>query len=205
MLEKIVFPPHGKVSLCTENCCGSDAQIITRAVISYGKDTISRDKQEFISFLYKNKHLSPFESVVITYLMTAPIFVVRQIVRHRTHSMNEVSGRYTEHNGTFYIPDNVADDIAEAINRHSELSLRMYSYLISNGTPKQTARMVLPLNMYTTFYWQMNLRNLFNFWDQRVDKHAQYETRKYAEAMLELVRVIAPLSINAYWENRNAD
>lgn len=199
---------------------GSDKRVIETAIASYGfKIKNERDEQEFINMLVENDHLSPFEHVVLTFRVKLPIFVARQIIRHRTASVNELSARYTVLKDEFYVPDKKR--ILNSFGAHTEQTPELYEedvdytqYIINHSCEEnfnsynrlladkkmsnELSRIVLPVNIYTEWYWTIDLRNLFNFFRLRLDKHAQYEVREYAKAKLELARLVLPKSISAF-------
>lgn len=181
-----------------EDFSGSDDKIIKMARISYDKETID-DKREFIKKLLINKHTTPFEHCSVTYYMEIPIFVARQLIRYRTSVVNEKSGRYTLMRRC-YIPifkdEKMFNEYKEVIDK----SFCVYNNLISNGISKEVARMVLPLSMYTKWYYTINLKNLMNLFDQRINIHTQKETKDIAIEMLELIENIYPITINLYKE-----
>ena len=170
----------------------------------------------------KNLHWSPFEMVEMVWKIRLPIFVMRQLVRHRTANINEMSGRYTELPTDFYFPDDEhinpqAAKIKQGRSEASFLDMDLeyakewigesfntsrvnYECLIKNNTAKELARIVLPVSTYTEIYWKCDLRNIFNFLRLRLDEHAQYEIRVYAEAMAPFVQAVAPMAYNAFEE-----
>lgn len=211
---------HGHVRLVES--MGSDLSIVRNARVSYdaewragnddGKDA------KLLNYLLKNKHTSPFESCVFTFDVKAPIFVFRQWHRHRTWSFNEISARYAELPEEFYVPD--ADQIttqspsnkqmrtselhpeAESIRRRiydiSSDAFVVYKKLIAEGCPRELARSVLPVGTYSHMFGTVDLHNLFHFLQLRLHSHAQYEIRVYAEAMLNLIEPIVPISVDAF-------
>lgn len=216
---------HGLVRLV--DSMGNDLSVVRNARVSYdaawraGDDTGS-DKR-LIKYLYKNGHNTPFESVTFTFEVKAPIFVVRQWHRHRTWAYNEVSARYRELPEQFYVP------APEAIGKQSEHNKQMrmmteeadvddrcskfiadscsrafgdYRRLLASGTPRELARSVLPVATYTHMFATVNLNNLFKFLTERQHEHAQYEIRVYADALLELIRPIVPVAVEAFEEGR---
>lgn len=201
---------------------GSDERIVQAARVSYGKGTDSVSKDEaLIDYLMRQQHTSPFEQVVLTFHLKMPIFVARQWVRHRMGRMNELSGRFSVMQEEFYVP--AKEDIdpqkkdrleralepvepAEAAKIQADLkkgqkkAYESYKDLIEKGLAREIARINLPLSLYTEFYWQMDLNNLFRFLKLRLDPHAQLEMRKYAEIILEIVRKVCPVA-TASFEN----
>jgi len=211
---------HGHVRLVES--MGSDLSIVRNARVSYdaewragdddGKDT------KLINYLLKNKHTSPFESCVFTFDVKAPIFVFRQWHRHRTWSFNEISARYAELPEEFYVPETAQITTQSASNKqmrtdelnpHAESmkrriydsssdSFAVYKKLIEEGCPRELARSVLPVGTYSHMFATCDLHNLFHFMKLRLHTHAQYEIRVYAEAMLELIEPIVPVSVDAF-------
>lgn len=213
---------HGSVRLVDH--MGSDLSIVRSARVSYDADWRTGVDQandtKLIRYLLKNAHTSPFESVTFTFDIKAPIFVVRQWHRHRTHSYNEVSARYSELPEQFYVPelsqittqhksnkqmrtDEIhpqAFEFQEATLDHCKAAFTLYKEMLSKGFPRELARGVLPLNTYTHFFDTVNLLNLFKFITLRMHEHAQYEIRVYADAMLKLIEPIVPVSVEAFRE-----
>lgn len=170
-------------------------------------------------YLVKHKHTTPLEFCQVRFYMKMPIFVARQIIRHRTASVNEISLRYVQALEEFYVPDRercqkqsesnkqgssseLVDDpeaVQEVMRIACESSFYSYQELIDQGLSKELARTVLPLGTYTEWYWQNDLHNTLHFLKLRRDPHAQYEVRVYADAMLNLIRPIYPTIIEA-WE-----
>lgn len=221
---------HGLVRLVDH--MGSDLSIVRAARVSYdaawraGEDQGS--DRRLIRYLWKNAHTSPFEAVSLSFEVKAPIFVLRQWHRHRTWSYNEVSARYAELPEEFYVPapelvgtqskDNkqqrvIDGDIDEAeqdrlrhtcdaMAQHSEAAFALYRSLLGRGVPRELARSVLPVATYSHMFASVNLLNLFRFLTLRIHPHAQHEIRVYGEAIVELIRPIAPTAVEAWEEGR---
>jgi thymidylate synthase (FAD) len=218
---------HGFVRLV--DSMGDDLSVVRAARVSYdaawraGEDQGS-DKR-LINYLWKNHHTSPFEAVTLTFEVKAPIFVFRQWHRHRTWSYNELSARYRELPEEFYLPtpeiigvqsaDNkqmriIGDMDAEdrmlresqitAVRLACEEAFALYRELLEKGWPRELARSVLPVNTYSHMFATVDLLNLLKFLTLRCHEHAQHEIRVYAEAMRELARLVAPVSIAAWQE-----
>lgn len=207
---------------------GSDSAIVKAAQVSYGKGTKkSKDERGLIRYMMRHRHTSPFEMCEVKLHIKCPIFVVRQIVRHRTHNMNEYSGRYSIMTDEFYIPDSDAllpqsttnkqgrsgtlTDLQkmtyqQIIKDHSDTSYARYQDLLGEeteddpGIARELARMVLPLNIYTEFYWKQNLHNLLHLLGLRLDSHAQMEIRVYAQAIYDTIKPLYPIAVAA-WED----
>lgn len=197
-----------------------DVAILQAARTSYGKGTkkVSEDKA-LIRYLMRHYHTTPFEMVETKWHVKLPIIVARQWIRHRTASVNEYSGRYSEMTDEFYMPqpehimpqskDNKQGRAGEfhdvdkrtilAEMQHvPDIAYNSYQAMLKMGVAKELARAVLPVSNYTEWYWKVNLHNLFNFLRLRADPHAQYEIRAYAEVMLEMVRPLAPVAVQAF-------
>lgn len=204
--------------------CGNDLSIVRSARVSYAAEWRTgedEDKDEkLIRYLIKNKHTSPFESVTFTFEVKAPIFVFRQWQRHRTFSYNEISARYTELDIGYYAPDinkitqqstdnkqmrtdeqhPFARTIQVQIMKHCEECIVNYKYLIEQGCPRELARTVLPVAVYSKMFATVDLHNLFHFIRLRSHPHAQYEIRVYSDAMLKLIEQIVPVATTAFRE-----
>ena len=213
---------HGFVRLV--DYLGSDQRIVQAARVSYGDGTKSyREDKGLINYLLRNEHTSPFEQVNFTFHLKMPIFVARQWVRHRTGRMNEISGRYSVMKNECYVPnaedicyqskDNkqgrgnqlepeLAKNVRTCIQKQQEHIFELYNSFIEMGVAKEIARINLPLSMYTEFYWQMDLHNLLHFLGLRMDHHAQFEIREYANAIFEIVKAVCPMTAEAFLEHK---
>lgn len=207
---------------------GNDLSIVRSARVSYDADWRSGEDEgkdeKLIKYLYKNHHTSPFEAVQFTFEVKAPLFVFRQWHRHRTWSYNEVSARYTEMEDEFYVPDadkigkqsasnkQVRDlnvDFTDSLDRDEERlmytigcskSVELYKHLLGSGWPRELARMVLPLSMYSRMFASVNLNNLLKFLALRDHNHAQWEIQEYAKALRQLVTPIVPVTMKVVEE-----
>ncbi|WP_234554156.1 FAD-dependent thymidylate synthase [Thermus caliditerrae] len=197
---------------------GNDRAIVQAARVSYGKGTKTvREDAALIDYLMRHRHTSPFEMVEFKFHVKAPIFVVRQWFRHRTASVNEISGRYSVLKEEFYEPQawrkqarrNKQGSEGELSDEEASLLLKgvereayqAYQTLLEKGIAREMARMVLPLNLYTEFYWKQDLHNLFHFLALRLDPHAQWEIRQYAKAIAEIVKAHVPLAWQSFEEH----
>lgn len=209
---------------------GSDLSIARAARVSHsadwraGKDAGSDER--LIRYLMRNGHTSPFEAVVLTFEVKAPIFVIRQWHRHRTQSYNEVSARYTELPDEFYVPvpedigvphptnkqarivgDELTDEQRDAAATSASIirgactgAFEVYHALLARGVPRELARGVLPVNTYSRMFTTVNLHNLFRFLRERLSPGAQLEIRRYAEALLTITEQVAPVAVAAFRE-----
>jgi thymidylate synthase (FAD) len=216
-----VFPPHGWVDL--ENHSGSDLSVVNAAKVSFAKqsDGFGDEEKRVLGFLMREQHGSPFEHNYFKFHVRAPIFVVREWERHRIgFSYNEESGRYVELRPDFYIPeiartqegkpgsysfedgdDFQTDHVRSSVMLHSKNAYKHYQDLLEAGIAKEQARIVLPLNTYTEFYFSCNARSLMNFLELRMASSAMYEIRAYAEALYELWAEVMPATAEAFEYN----
>ncbi|WP_210527108.1 FAD-dependent thymidylate synthase [Rubellimicrobium arenae] len=207
---------------------GDDSSIVQAARVSYGRGTKSVQNDEgLIRYLMRHWHSTPFEMCEIKLHVKLPVFVARQWIRHRTASVNEYSARYSILDREFYIPAREAlaaqsavnnqgrgdvlgdDEAARVLDWLREDATQTYDHyeaMISQegqqGLARELARMNLPMNVYTQWYWKTNLHNLFNFIRLRADSHAQYEIRVYADAIAGIVRDWVPFAWTAFEDFR---
>ena len=199
---------------------GGDDAIVQSARVSYGKGTskVSQDRG-LIRYLMRHRHTTPFEMVEFKFHCKMPIFVARQWVRHRTANINEYSLRYSEARDEFYFPDPNHIEFQSAVNKQgrmgevdedlkkkvqtyfkeiSDRSFEIYCELNEAGVARELARAILPVNLYTEWYWKNDLHNLLHFIGLRSDGHAQYEIRVFSDAMASYVKKVAPFAWEAY-------
>jgi thymidylate synthase (FAD) len=200
---------------------GSDERIVQSARVSYGKGTKTyREDKGLINYLLRNDHTSPFEQVIFTFHIKLPIFVARQWIRHRTARVNEISGRYSIMRNECYVPaekdiafqslDNkqgrateavpaaLRKKILELIKKDQDASYAGYEKLIADNIARELARINLPLSLYTEWYWQIDLHNLFRFLALRLDAHAQKEIRDYAAVLSKIGSKVCPIAFEAF-------
>jgi thymidylate synthase (FAD) len=196
-----------------------DLEIVRNARVSYNADWRDADKskdEKLINYLYANNHSSPFEAMVFTFEVKAPLFVLRQWHRHRTWSYNEVSARYTELPEDFFIPEvllqqstgnkqmssdakvQYSSELIEAMTLQNKSAFALYKDLMDKGVSREIARTVLPLSTYSRMFATVNLSNLFKFINLRAHTHAQPEIRVYAVALLGLVESVCPRAVAAF-------
>jgi thymidylate synthase (FAD) len=216
-----IFPvlDHGFVRLV--DYLGGDDRIVQAARVSYAEGTKSyREDAGLIDYLIRNEHTSPIEQVVLTFHVKLPIFVARQWVRHRTARLNEISGRYSILKDEFYrpapedlakqsadnkqgredtpLPPGEAAEILALFENGQKAAYDDYKALVEGGLAREIARINLPLSLYTEWYWQIDLHNLFRFLSLRLDPHAQREIRLYAEVLLGVTRKVAPAATASF-------
>ena len=195
-----------------------DHAIVQSARVSYGEGTKSvRSDRGLIRYLLRNEHSTPFEMVEFKFHIKMPIFLARQHMRHRTASINEISGRYSELSEEFHVPEDLRGQ--SSINHQGsegvletpevmvllreqkascEKAFEVYGDMLKMGVARETAREHLPLSTYTEFYWKINLKNLLHYLHLRMDEHAQSEIRDYATAIYELIKPLVPVVCEAY-------
>lgn len=210
---------------------GDDSAIVQAARVSYGTGTKEvSDDRGLIRYLMRHWHSTPFEMCEIKLHVKLPIFVARQWIRHRTANVNEYSARYSILDREFYIPEaehlavqstsnkqgradvlspEQAREIQEWLIRESGKSYDSYidvSRPVEDGghygLARELARMNLPTNIYTQWYWKVDLHNLLHFLRLRADAHAQYEIRAYAEVLCGLVKQWVPHAYEAFEDYR---
>lgn len=207
---------------------GNDSAITQAARVSYGKGTKAVTNDEgLIRYLMRHWHSTPFEMCEVKLHVKLPVFVARQWIRHRTANVNEYSARYSILDREFYIPapeDLAAQSVVNNQGRGEALqgdeAQRVLDYLRSDadraydhyeamistegqaGLARELARMNLPANIYTQWYWKVDLHNLFHFLRLRADSHAQYEIRVYAEEICKIVADWVPLAYAAFEDYR---
>ena len=207
---------------------GDDSAIVQAARVSYGRGTKAVSNDEgLIRYLMRHWHSTPFEMCEVKFHVKLPVFVARQWIRHRTANVNEYSARYSILDREFYIPapeqlaaqstvnnqgrgavlsgeeaQRVLDILREDAMRSYDHYEGMLSQEGQQGLARELARMNLPANIYTQWYWKTDLHNLFHFLRLRADAHAQYEIRVYAEAMCRIVADWVPLAYAAFEDYR---
>jgi thymidylate synthase (FAD) len=191
-----------------------------------------QNDEGLIRYLMRHWHSTPFEMCEIKLHVKLPVFVARQWIRHRTANVNEYSGRYSILDREFYIPQpeqlaaqSVVNNqgrgevltgaeaarVLEILKRDAAQCYDNYETMLSTtdqngdaqqGLARELARMNLPMNIYTQWYWKTDLHNLFHFLRLRADSHAQYEIRVYAEAIAACVKDWVPLAFGAFEDYR---
>lgn len=177
----------------------------------------TEDDLKLCDYLMRNWHTGPFEMVEIWLEMKLPIFLARQWIRHRTASVNEVSGRYAVLPAEWYIPevvggkapnakqgqaDNLSSDaqyqFRQELDAHCTEGYANYLYHIAHGVAPEHARLFLSLNHYTHWVWKQDLHNMMHLLSLRVDSHAQIEAQLYADSIIDLLRAILPESMKLF-------
>jgi thymidylate synthase (FAD) len=204
-----------------------DVSVVNAARVSFARN--DADKSELleadkglINFLMRERHGTPFEHNSFRLHIKCPIFVAREWFRHRIGSFNEFSARYSEVPNEFFVPvvdevrgqvgkpgaysfeplePEIAKDVTTWIADWNDQSYALYKEMIEAGVAKELARVVLPVSMYTQFYWTVNARALMNFLSLRTHETAQYDIRQYANAVYEIVAAEMPVTFEAWEKN----
>lgn len=205
-------------------CMADDISVVNAARVSFAKNQQELDDaaKGLINFLMRERHGTPFEHNAFRFHIKCPIFVAREWFRHRIGSFNEFSARYSMVNDEFFVPgeqdvrtqigkpgayrftpveQSVAEKAIETIRQVNETAYEAYKSLIDDGVAKELARTVLPMGMYTQFYWTVNARSLMNFLSLRLDKSAQLDIRRYATRVEIFFAQNMPVTYKAWVEN----
>ncbi len=217
---------NSMISVELIDSCGSDLSVVNAARVSFDKESnwerengtgplvLSLKDSKLISYLAKHKHTSPFNHCFASFRVKAPVFVARQLVKHKFLPWNETSRRYVDTPPEFYQPnvwrakaDNVKQGSSdyqveeswkamEWARKATAEALWAYSNLLDHGVCPEQARMVLPQNMMTEWIWSGTLGAWADMCRLRMDSHAQQETRLVAEKISDLMEDLYPVS----WE-----
>lgn len=217
---------HGFVGLVDH--MGDDNAVVQAARVSYGQGTKAvQTDRGLIRYLMRHEHTTPFEMCEVKFHLKLPIFVMRQLVRHRTASLNEYSARYSVITDEFYVPESqnlkpqstankqgregdftdqlAANIIADQIESWDSNYKTYEKHINEYGLARETARSILPVGGYTECYWKANLKNFLHMIRLRADSHAQWEIQAYANAMYGLVKPLFPVTCEAFEDyNQNA-
>ncbi len=221
-IKNVLVGVHGHGYIGLIDFMGEDSSIVQAARTSYGKGTKkTREDRGLIRYLMRHSHTTPFEMVEFKFLVKMPIFIARQWVRHRTANINEYSGRYSVMTDEFYVPevDNILgqstrnrqgsegvlpEDVRKAfvddVTKTSQETYSRYQKALAGGISREMSRILLPLNLYTKWYWKNDLHNILHFLLLRMDAHAQQEIRDFAIPMYGLVSQVAPITCEAFMD-----
>lgn len=211
--------------VCLVDCMGNDQAVVQAARVSYGEGTRQvSDDRGLIRYLLRHRHTTPFEMAEVKFLVRVPMDTWRQWIRHRTANVNEYSTRYSlaidaaQHTAPTEwrtqatqnrqgsgdaLPADMGADLTQAETELLEKCRQIYERRIDLGVAREQARKDLPLSTYTEAYWKVDLHNLLHFLALRMDSHAQWEIRQYAQTMgEEIVRPLFPLVWEAFVDYR---
>jgi thymidylate synthase (FAD) len=215
--------PEVRKGLTSDMTAPGDQRIVDAARVSISGEEVraTSDNRKLIRYLVKHRHTTPLEQVRFTFHVRLPIFVARQWIRHRTGSFNEESARYGKLAADFYVPSldrvmlggqakknkqgsgqpidkTIAAELRARVATMSATAYDEYERLLDAGLARELARMVLPVNIYTQWFWTTDLHNLMHFLRLRLHEHAQWETRQYAEAIVPMAKALAPYAMEAF-------
>ena len=213
---------HGFVRL--DGFMADDLSVVNAARVSFArrKDAMDESDHGLVRFLMRERHGTPFEHNSFRFHVRCPIFVAREWFRHRTSSYNEFSMRYAKATDDFYVPapEDVRTQVGkpgaytfepvdeetkraarQEIKRQSAEAFAAYERMLELGVAKEVARSVLPLNMYTTYYWSCNPRSLMHFCSLRNSEFAQFEIREFARAAETFLERLMPVTHAAFVAN----
>ena len=210
MIENKITTQGGFVSLVDH--MGSPLSVVNSARVSMGKrsEEMSEKDWKLIEYLWTHKHTSPFRHVQFQFHIKAPIFILRQWMKHQVGcAWNEISGRYVEFEGEVWqpsewressekvkqgsggaMPDHAALSVELLYQRASAANFCVYRELLAMGVAKEQARAVLPLSLMSECFWSCSLHALIHFLQLRLDNHAQAEMRYYAAAVRDSIKSI---------------
>ena len=220
--DRIDVLDHGFVRL--DDCMADDLSVVNSARVSFAQQSTEMTEREegLIRFLIRERHGSPTEHNAFRFHIKCPIFVCREWQRHRIGSFNEWSARYSQLEAEFYVPapedvrtqvgkpgaytfepvdERLAVHTREAQIAQYRAAYAAYLDLLERGVAKEIARNVLPVAIYTQFFWTVNARSLMNFVSLRNAETAQREIRRYAEAVERFFAERMPVTHAAFVEN----
>lgn len=199
---------------------GTDSSVVQAARVSYGAGTKTpSDDAKLLRYMMRHRHTSPFEMCEIKLHIRAPIFVARQWLRHRTANVNEYSARYSIMVDKFYYPSFESfmkqssknkqgrdelfsqedyDNLTADIKQSCEGAYAIYQNLLDKGVSREIARIILPVNIYTEFYWKIDAHNMMHFLKLRCSANAQEEIRAYANAIAGIFAQWMPITHQAF-------
>ena len=231
-MSEIVYRSDMTVELVQS--MGGDDAVVRSARVSTTSDTLSdfdmgAREEALINYLMRDRHGSPFEHNAFTFFIEAPIFVFREFMRHRIASYNEESGRYKELSPVFYVPneerklvqvgkpgaytfeDGSYDQrvmLPAEIKRVTAESYKAYQRMLDKGIAREVARVVLPVNIYSSMYVTINARSLMNFLSLRTVREGthfpsfpQREIEMVAEKMEEFFAEKMPITYATFNKN----
>ena len=208
------------------NHMGDDLSVVNAARVSFGKTSklvctnivlgtydMSKGDKKLIQYLAKHKHISPFGHAFASFHVKAPIYVARQLVKHKFLRWNEISRRYVSNDPEFYTPtlrsssvdkkqgsgDVLGNSIRQdEVVRHAHIeALKQYKYLLNTGVCEEQARAVLPLSHMTEWYWSGSLDAFADMCRLRCKSDTQYETRVVADQINTIMQPLFPVAWDA--------
>jgi thymidylate synthase (FAD) len=218
------------------NHMGNDLSVVNAARVSFGKSSsmdednmgvwhLKQGDTKLIKYLAKHKHLSPFGHAFASFHVKAPIFVARQLVKHKFLRWNEISRRYVDDEPEFYVPEvwrgksadkkQGSEGVVEVMdgyfhadeigNTISQATLNLYNNLLAEGVAPEQARMVLPQSTMTEWYWSGSLDAFASMCRLRCASDTQYESRIVADQISDVMRDLFPVSWDALLQTGEKD
>jgi thymidylate synthase (FAD) len=195
---------------------GDDLDVVNAAKVSFAKESKEFDDNSvrLIKYLAKHKHMSPFGHCFASFHVKAPIFVARQLVKHKFLRWNEVSRRYVDDEPEFYVPDvwrgrsadkkQGSDGVVklegvdeQIVDDYAAEALTAYQVLLEAGVAPEQSRMVLPQSTMTEWWWSGSLDAFADMCNLRCKPDTQYETRLVANQISDKMRELFPVSWQA--------
>lgn len=196
---------------------GDDLSVVNSARVSFGAQTdefTERDKK-LMRYLWQHDHTSPFRMASVKFRVKAPVFVLRQWMKHVIGcSWNEASARYTEIKEEFFTPvtwrlqhktskqssygqvnAELSCEAFERLEASYSLAYTNYKWMLEQGICREQARVLLPVGMYSSCIWKADLQAIMHFLALRLDEHAQEEIREFAQAVKQIVCTLFPESM----------
>lgn len=195
---------------------GSDLRVVNAARVSFDKESSLDDQgnlrqqdKSLIRYLAEHEHTSPFNHCFLTFRVHAPVFVARQLVKHKFLVWNEVSRRYVDSEPAFHIPavwrkraenlkqgslDEAVPMVVDIGAASTEASLLSYQYMLKMGVCPEQARMVLPQNMMTSWYWSGSLGAFADMVNLRLGPGAQREAAEVAQYVKDHIDRLFPVA-----------
>ena len=199
---------------------GSDLSVVNAARVSFGKKHTEflEGDSNLIRYLAEHKHMSPFGHAFASFHVKAPIFVARQLVKHKFLRWNEISRRYVDARAEFYMPElwrgrsldkkqgsegvvATNERIIASTSKANMWAIRNYQGLLNQGVCPEQARMVLPQSTMTEWYWSGSLDAFADMCNLRCKNDTQYETRVVANKISKKLLDLFPVSWEALKEN----
>ena len=215
---------------------GSDLSVVNAARVSFGKEkealgytkigdgpsipVIHDTDKSLIKYLAKHKHMSPFGHSFVSFHVKAPIFVARQLVKHKFLRWNEISRRYVDDEPEFYVPDTWRGRSADKkqgsegvvnlgeldqciVDDYPYMALTAYKALLNSGVCPEQARMELPQSTMTEWIWSGSLDAFSDMCNLRCKPDTQAETREVANQIDRKMIDLFPVSWDALTDEKD--
>ena len=214
-----------QITVTYKDVMGDDLTVVNAARVSFGKESkalswygpdarplipvLSQPDINLINYLAKHKHMSPFGHAFASFHVKAPIFVARQLVKHKFLRWNEISRRYVDDEPEFYVPEvwrgrsadkkQGSEGVVEGVipTAYNEVCLDVYQQLLGGGVAPEQARMVLPQSTMTEWWWSGSLDAFADMCKLRLKDDTQYESRLVAQMIDKEMSHMFPVSWKA--------